>query len=149
MIRHVRMSLILGLLLATLSTFAWTGIASAHPTTNAVPTTLANNTCLGGGFFNGPFTLEENTTFALPGGPPWFVKRSLCNDINVNFSQLTASMQMQVCFISTNTCNSWKTVSQTGMWYVIASSVRNLTQYRFGIRTTSEVTYKMHIADGS
>lgn len=153
MIKYLRISLALGLLLAVLFTFGWTGTASASSTTRTVTTTTSQatsplaTTCFGGAFTNGPFTLSANTVFLLPSQAPWFVTTGVCLDINVNFSELTAPMQMQVCFIRTGTCNSWKTVSKTGTWYQIATNVLGGTQYRFGIKTTQKVTYKMKIAD--
>jgi hypothetical protein len=96
----------------------------------------------------GTQTLNANTVYELPGGAPWFVTTAFCQDINVNFSQLTQPIQMQVCFIRTNTCNAWQTVSSTGRWYQIATTVLDGTNYRFGLKTGgSATTFTGQVAD--
>jgi hypothetical protein len=152
MIKRLRISFVLGMFLVALFTMNWTGIASAHTTTKAAPAATSQPrapmaACYDTAFSFGPFTLNANTVYEWPGGAPWFVTTSNCADININFSQLTHPIQMQVCFIRTNSCNSWKTVSQTGTWYQIATSVLDGTSYRFGIKTTSTTTIKGEIAD--
>jgi hypothetical protein len=94
----------------------------------------------------GPYTLGANV-YLFPSKAPWFVTTSACRDINVNFSSLTAPIQVQVCFIRTNSCNAWKTVDHTNQWYVIASNVLNNTSYRFGLKTTRTTTLKVSVAD--
>jgi hypothetical protein len=126
--------------------------ASTHAvtmTTSRTASPLATaTTCYGGEVLYGPFSLHSNSTYLWPVSAPWFQTSGRCQDINVNFTELTAPMQMQVCFenISKPYCNSWKTVSHTGTWYQIATSVLAGTDFRFGIKTTSAVTYKVYVA---
>ena len=152
MIKRLHMLFVLGMLLVTLFTFGWAGVASAQsPTTTATSTISQANVpavpCYDQAFPFGPFNLRANTVYEWPGSPPWFVTTGNCRDININFSRLTASIQMQVCFIRTNQCNSWKTVSRTGVWYQIATNVLPGTSYRFGIKTTNAATIQGKIAD--
>ena len=152
MIKRLRMSFVLGMFLVALFTSSWTGIASAHATTKAVTATTSQTrvpsvTCYGQASSFGSFTLNANTVYEWPGAAPWFVTSSYCLDININFSKLTHPIQMQVCFIRTQTCNSWKTVSSTGQWYQIATNVLDGTSYRFGIKTTATTTIQGQIAD--
>ncbi len=88
----------------------------------------------------GPFSLAANTVYEWPGGAPWFVTSGNCQSISINFSQLTHPVQMQVCFISTNSCNAWQMVSSTGTQYPIATGVSGGTSYRFGIKTGASAT---------
>jgi hypothetical protein len=123
--------------------------ASTHATTSRTASPLATTTtCYGGEVLSGPASLKANTIYELPGAAPWFRTSGRCADINVEFTELTAPIQMQVCFenISQPYCNSWKTVSATGTWYQIATSVLTGTDFRFGIKTTSAATYKMYVA---
>jgi hypothetical protein len=126
--------------------------ASTHAvtmTTSRTASPLATNTtCYGGEVLYGVTSLKANTTYLLPGSAPWIQTSGRCADINVEFAELTAPMQMQVCFenISQPYCNSWKTVSATGTWYQIATSVLTGTDFRFGLKTTSAVTYHMYVA---
>jgi hypothetical protein len=125
--------------------------ASTHAvtmTTSRTASPLATTTtCYGGEVLYGPFSLNANTLYFWPGSGS--VQTSgRCQDININFTQLTASMQMRVCFdnISQPYCNSWKTVSHTGTWYLIATSVLAGTSFHFQIQTTSAVTFKAYVA---
>jgi hypothetical protein len=120
--------------------------ASASTTTAASQTTGPQVTCYGGKVLYGPFSLKANTIYLWPGSAPWFRTSGRCLDINVNFTELTASMQMQVCFenIPKPYCNSWKTVSHTGTWYQIATNVLAGTDFRFGLKTTSALTYEVY-----
>ena len=103
-------------------------------------------TCYGQAFNFGPFTLEPDV-YVYPSEPPWFTTSPYCSDINVKFSRLTAPIQMQVCFIRTGTCNSWKSISRENQWYVIATDVLDGTEYRFGIKTTETTTIQGAVAD--
>ena len=118
--------------------------ASAHAYTANTPDT----TCYGGEVLYGPFNLKANTIYLWPAKAPWFQTSGRCLDINVNFTELTHSMQMQVCFenIAHPYCNSWKTVSHTGTWYQIATNVLAGTDFRFGLKTTSALTYEVYLA---
>jgi hypothetical protein len=139
-------------LLMTL-TFVIQGTALAQSSTRTATTITSQAeapsvTCYGQAFAFGPFSLDANSVYLYPSQAPWFVTTGNCQDININFSELTHPIQMQVCFIRTGTCNSWKTVSQTGTWYQIATSVLAGTTYRFGIKTgASATTIKGQIAD--
>ena len=148
MIKRFRIVFVLGMLLATLCTFGWASVASAHATTTAPAQVMVPAVpCYNQAFPFGPINLAANTVYEWPGKAPWFQQNSSCLDININFSKLTHSMQMQVCFISTQKCNSWKTVSRTGTWYQIATNVLPGTNFRFGIKTTSATTMQGKIAD--
>jgi hypothetical protein len=118
--------------------------ASVQPTPTAsapmqpAPTPQPTPTCGTTGL--GPFSLAANTVYEWPGGAPWFVTSANCQNIKINMSKLTHPVQLQVCFISTGSCNAWQTVSSTGTWYQIATGVSGGTSYRFGIKTGGSAT---------
>lgn len=69
-----------------------------------------------------------------PSSSGYYTTSTRCNDINfvvvstpgtTNWSALT-----RVCWVSTGTCNSWKSVPWDSNFHVIASNVRDGTRFR-------------------
>lgn len=141
MIKRLRVPFVLGMLLAAVLVFGAFTYAPAVPSASAHSSLLAT-TCYGQAVNPGTYNLGAGT-YALT---PWYTTTAYCNDINVKPIVMTHPVQMQVCFYSTNQCNSWKTVNSLNQWYVIASSVLNGTKYRFGVRTTTATTLQFLVA---
>jgi hypothetical protein len=78
----------------------------------------------------GPYTIIP-TNFVLV---TTIVKGPACNDINYKSTIQAGPIQARVIFKDINTgavksYGSWKTISATNTWYVLASSVLNGTHY--------------------
>jgi hypothetical protein len=145
MIKSLRVPFVLGMLLAAVLVFGTFTYAPAVPSASAHSFSPAV-TCYGQAVYSpsssSVWTLGVGT-YAMT---PWYTTTSYCNDINIYPTVLTHPIQMQVCFYSTNQCNSWKTVSSLNQWYVIASSVLDGTTYRFGVRTTVSTNLQYLVA---
>jgi serine/threonine protein kinase len=141
---------------ATAEAIQKTNLAHQHATSiMATATTQAANTaatataqttaCYNQASSLGSYTLSPNV-YLLPAQAPWFSTSSICRSINVKFNQLTAPVQMQVCFSNTN-CNPWMDMSNTNQWYLLATNVPYQTSYRFGIKATQNTTMQIIVAD--
>jgi eukaryotic-like serine/threonine-protein kinase len=92
----------------------------------------------------GPYTFSP-AVYLLPSKTPWFSTSSGCKNISVNFSQLTAPVQIQVCFTDKD-CKAWVSINNTNQWYVLATNPAAQTAYRFGINATKQTTIQFAVA---
>jgi serine/threonine protein kinase len=92
----------------------------------------------------GPYTFSP-AVYLLPSKTPWFSTSSRCKNISVNFSQLTAPVQIQVCFTDKD-CKAWVSINNTNQWYVLATNPAAQTSYRFGINATKQTTIQFAVA---
>jgi serine/threonine protein kinase len=112
----------------------------------ATATAQATAACYKQGFSTGgPYALSPHV-YLLPAQAPWLSTSSSCQSINVKFTQLTAPVQIQVCFSNSN-CNAWVDTSNTNQWYQLATNVPAQTSYRFGIKATQNTTIQFMVAD--
>jgi hypothetical protein len=112
----------------------------------ATATARANAACYNQGASLGPYALSPNV-YLLPSHTPWLTTTSLCHSINVKFSQLTAPIQMQVCFITdTQNCNAWTNITTTNQWYQLIANAPEKVSYRFGIKNDQNSTIQFTLA---
>ncbi|WP_220193138.1 hypothetical protein [Ktedonospora formicarum] len=135
------------LLVAALFVSAFTSMApSAHAA--QTKSTSAAVTCYGQAVTSDTATWPAMDTSRFPSDPNYdFVTTGYCQDINIKFLVLTHPMEFQVCFDRTGTCNSWKTLSQTNHWYLLATDVLPGTKYHLNVRLAYTTTFKWMWAD--
>jgi eukaryotic-like serine/threonine-protein kinase len=111
----------------------------------ATATAQANAACYNQNMSLGPYALSSNI-YLLPSHDPWLSTSSICHSVNVKFSQLTAPIQMQICFIDTRNCNDWTDITTTNQWYQLTANVPAKISYRFGIKSTQNATIQFTFA---
>ncbi|GAA1285494.1 hypothetical protein [Saccharothrix xinjiangensis] len=85
---------------------------------------------------------DTQKSFSKPAGGQvwptsgWLTTTSACTDINI---RLNTSAEVRVCFKATNACNSTKW-AETGKWTVVATKVKDNTQFYFGIWNINAVS---------
>jgi hypothetical protein len=112
----------------------------------ATATAQADAACYNQSMSLGPYALSSNV-YLLPAQAPWLSTTTLCHGINVKFNQLTAPIQIQVCFIATQNCNAWADITTTNQWYQLVTNIPASTSYRFGIKSTQNTTIQFAIAN--
>lgn len=126
-------------------------VAQITPTPTVQPTvdvpataTAQTAACFDQASSLGPYTFSP-AVYLLPSQTPWFSTSSRCKNISVNFSQLTAPVQIQVCFTDKD-CKAWVSINNTKQWYVLATNPAAQTSYRFGINATKQTTIQFAVA---
>lgn len=121
-------------------------VVRARHVVTATATARANAACYNQGASLGPYALSRNV-YLLPSHAPWLTTTSLCHSVNVKFSQLTAPIQMQVCFITdTQNCNAWTNITATNQWYQLIANAPEKVSYRFGIKSAQNSTIQFTLA---
>lgn len=85
---------------------------------------------------------DSQKSFTKPSGGQvwptsgWLTTTSACGDINI---KLNTAADVRVCFRATNACNSTKW-AEVGKWTVVATNVKDNTQFYFGIWNLNAVS---------
>jgi hypothetical protein len=77
--------------------------------------------------------------YVVPGGVGWFKTTSACQDINFKLTNALKGRAVKVCFQRTGCQDHW-TVAERNTWTVIATDVKDGTNYRFEFKSDDKAS---------
>nr|BBH86696.1 hypothetical protein KTC_14470 [Thermosporothrix sp. COM3] len=94
------------------------------------------------------FSHNAAIVFAYPdNAEKWLNTSPYCKDINLKLSKFAHPFHVRVCFKRTNECTDATHITEEDHWYVLATSVRDETNYFLLFTGDTETAIEGMVAD--